>query len=230
MMSDLPLSIEELIRACVAGERRAWEEFIVRFDKLIAGVVFRTAEYWGCGSSESLKDMMQEVYAKLCENNCYLLRQFEARHDGSIYGYLKAITANEVHDRLRQLHSEKRGSGHVDTLESMRNEPVATHDGSQVAIEQQVLFKEIDELLKAHLPESTQERDRTIFWLRHRQGLTAREIASFPAIDLTAKGVESTMRRLEQLVRVVMAEAAGGVPSAGEKKDLEKDWGRGERI
>ena len=61
MMSDLPLSIEELIRACVAGERWAWEEFIVRFDKLIAGVVFRTAEYWGCGSSESLKDMMQEV-------------------------------------------------------------------------------------------------------------------------------------------------------------------------
>ncbi|HEV2960499.1 MAG TPA: sigma-70 family RNA polymerase sigma factor [Candidatus Angelobacter sp.] len=223
-MSILSLTTEELIRACVAGERRAWEEFILRYDKLIAGVVFRTAEYWGYASSESLKDMVQEVYAKLCENNCYLLRQFEARHDGAIYGYLKAIAANEVHDRLRQLHSEKRGSGHIDALESIKNEPVATHDGSQAAIEQQLLFKEIDDLLRAHLPQSTQERDRTIFWLRHRQGLTAREIASFPAIELSAKGVESTMRRLEQLVRAVMAEGGDRLPPRGEKKDLQKDW------
>jgi RNA polymerase sigma factor (sigma-70 family) len=223
-MSDLPLSIEELIRACVEGERGAWEEFIVRFDKLIAGVVFRAAECWGAGSRESLKDMTQEVYAKLCENSCYLLRQFEARHEGSIYGYLKAIAASEVHDRLRQLHSEKRGSGHIAALESIEIEPVASHDGSQAAIEQQLLFKEIDGLLQTHLPESTQERDRTIFWLRHRQGLTAREIASFPFIGLTAKGVESTIRRLEQLVRAVMAEGAGKQPSGSDKKDLEKDW------
>ncbi len=205
-MSSPPFSTEELIRACVAGQRGAWEEFIQRYDKLIAGVVVRTAEYWGIGASESLKDMVQDIYAKLCENNCYLLRQFEARHEGSIYGYLKAITANEVHDRLRQLHSEKRGRGHIDTLEAIKDEPSAADSGSPAAMEQQVLFKEIDDLLHAHLPESTRQRDRIIFWLRHRQGLTTKEIAGIPTIELTPKGVESTIRRLEQLLRAVLAE------------------------
>lgn len=223
-MSNPPLSTEELIHACVAGHRSAWEEFLLRYDKFIAGVVFRTAEFWGLGASESLKDMVQDIYAKLCENNCYLLRQFEARHEGSIYGYLKAITANEVHDRLRQLHSEKRGRGHIDALETIKDEPVATDAGSQATMEQRVLFKEIDDLLQAHLPESTQQRDRIIFWLRHRQGLTAKEIAAIPTIKLSPKGVESTIRRLEQLVRAAIAEGAEKLPAPGERKDLEKDW------
>lgn len=222
-MSNPRLSTEELIRSCIAGQREAWEEFILRYDRFIAGVVFRTAEYWGVAFSESLKDMAQDIYAKLCENNCYLLRQFEARHEGSIYGYLKAITANEVHDRLRRLHSEKRGRGHIDALENIQDEPASTDAGSQAAIEQQVLFKQIDDLLQAHLPEPTQQRDRMIFWLRHRQGLTAKEIAAIPAIALTPKGVESTIRRLEQLLRAAIAEGTEKPQSPGEQ-NMEKDW------
>jgi hypothetical protein len=42
--------------------------------------------------------------------------------------------------------------------------------------------------------------------------------------------VESTIRRLEQLVRAVMAEGADRAPFPGEKKDLEKDWVSRERI
>jgi RNA polymerase sigma factor (sigma-70 family) len=217
-MSNPPLSTEELIRACVAGERRAWEEFVLLYDKFIAGVVFRTAEYWGIGFTESLKDMVQDIYAKLCENHCYLLRQFEARHEGSIYGYLKAIAANEVHDRLRQLHSEKRGRGHIDALETIKDEPAVTEAGSQAAMEQQVLFKEIDDLLQSQLPESTQQRDRIIFWLRHRQGLTTKEIAAIPTIELSPKGVESTIRRLEQLVRAAMAEGIEKSQASGRKQ------------
>jgi RNA polymerase sigma factor (sigma-70 family) len=226
-MADLPMSTEELIRACVQGQRGAWEEFILRYDRLIVGVVIRTSDYWGADSDESIKDMVQEVYAKLCEDQCRLLKEFEFRHEGSIYGYLKAIAANEVHDRLRHLHSERRGSGQAGTsLELLQNQPIADRDGSQAAIEQQLLFNEIDDLLQTHLPESTQERDRTIFWLRHRQGLAAREIASQPSINLTAKGVESTLRRLEQLLRTALAERPGEQRLASSGDRPEKDWAR----
>lgn len=224
-MFDLPMSAEELIRACVQGKREAWEEFILRYDRLIVGVVIRTSSHWGVDSDESIKDIVQEVYAKLCEDQCRLLKDFEFRHEGSIYGYLKAITANEVHDRLRHLHSEKRGSGQTGaSIELLQSDLVAGRDGSQEAIEQQLLFHEIDGLLQTHLPASTQERDRTIFWLRHRQGLAAREIASLPFVNLTAKGVESTLRRLEQLLRTALAEKPieQGLASGGDR--AEKDW------
>jgi hypothetical protein len=48
-----------------------------------------------------------------------------------------------------------------------------------------------------------QERDRTIFWLRHRQGLTASEIAAIPSIGLTTEGVESVLLRLETMITVI---------------------------
>jgi DNA-directed RNA polymerase specialized sigma24 family protein len=45
------------------------------------------------------------------------------------------------------------------------------------------------------------ERDRTIFWLHYRQGLTATQIAAIPTLNLTVKGVESTLWRLKELVK-----------------------------
>jgi len=51
----------------------------------------------------------------------------------------------------------------------------------------------------------TLQRDRTIFWLYYRQGLTAKEIGALPSIGLSLKGVESTLHRLTQLVREHLA-------------------------
>ena len=53
---------------------------------------------------------------------------------------------------------------------------------------------------------NTADRDRTIFWLYYRQGLTTKAIATLPAIGLTIKGVESTLGRLTKMVRKRMVE------------------------
>ena len=45
------------------------------------------------------------------------------------------------------------------------------------------------------------ERDRTIFWLYYLQGLTAEEIAGLPTVELSAKGVESALRRITAWLR-----------------------------
>jgi DNA-directed RNA polymerase specialized sigma24 family protein len=49
------------------------------------------------------------------------------------------------------------------------------------------------------------ERDRRVFWLYYRVGLTANAIASLPAIGLSTKGVESTILRLTRLLRQELA-------------------------
>src|SRR5215469_13707506 len=63
--------------------------------------------------------------------------------------------------------------------------------GSQERVAFEVFLIEIDEQLKRCVNGPDQERDRMIFWLYFRQGMSTKEIASLPTIGLGAKGVGS---------------------------------------
>lgn len=56
--------------------------------------------------SFSLLARMAERASLLC-----VLRTFEFRQTDAIYGYLKTVTANIVHDHFKAAHALKRGSG-----------------------------------------------------------------------------------------------------------------------
>ncbi len=202
-MSYTSKSPGELIRACFsAGDALVWEEFIRRFHHLIAGVVLRTARHWGDASPQILDDLVQETYLKICADNCRLLRDFESRTPDAIYGFLKVVAANVVHDHFKSAHANKRGAGKdcepIDTIEIAASSARA---GSVDVVERQVLLKEIDDYLRTRELGVTGSRDRAIFWLYYRQGLTASAIAALPWIKLTTKGVESTILRLTAAVR-----------------------------
>jgi len=202
------LSPDALIQGCVNADVGAWEEFMRRYHRLIAGVVFRTTQKWGESSSPTMDDLIQETYLKLCADEYRLLRAYDPKHPDAIYGYLKVITANIVHDRFKALHSEKRGGDQiVEDLTILENRSGASEAfGSQHAMEREILLKEIDVHLNASLLGDTADRDRIIFWLYYRQGLTTKAIASLPAIGLTIKGVESTILRITKMVRTRMVE------------------------
>ena len=55
------------------------------------------------------------------------------------------------------------------------------------------------------------QRNREIFWLHYRAGLSARAIADLPEIGLTAKGVESVIMRVTKELRERLAEPKLGV-------------------
>jgi len=65
---------------------------------------------------------------------------------------------------------------------------------------QSALFAQLDRKLRS-APEVIRDRDRALFWLYYRQGLTAGEIAALPSAGLTAKGVESALRRVTGWLR-----------------------------
>jgi DNA-directed RNA polymerase specialized sigma subunit len=73
--------------------------------------------------------------------------------------------------------------------------------GSQEKIAFGVFLSEIDDHLKRSLTGPDQERDRMIFWLYFRQGMSTKEIASLPAIGLSAKGIGSVIERLKHGIR-----------------------------
>lgn len=206
------LSAAQLIRECARSpDAAAWEEFVHRFHRLIAGVVLRTAQRWGETSREALDDLIQETYLKLCADQCRLLREFEFQSPDSILGYLKVITANVVHDHFKAVHADKRGSGWVrddlSVTEARTNDASA---GSAVSMERAVLFREIDACLRRQETGRDLQRNRLIFWLYYRAGLSARAIASLPSIGLSTEGVESAILRLTRLVRMKLAEGRAG--------------------
>lgn len=217
---------DQLIRACVSGEStEAWQEFVRRFHRLIAAMVLRTSRRWGEITPEIIDDIVQDTYLKLCDDDCQMLREFAPRFDGSFCAYLKVVTANTAHDYFKARHATKRGSGRPsEDLSAALGADGQEGTGSQKRMERDILLRNVDELLRFRASGPSAERDRTIFWLYYRQGMTAQAIASLPFIELSTKGVESLIWRLTKLVQSELAEGvtAGRVKNgAGPEKGSE---------
>lgn len=202
MSPYLKLSAIELVKTCAGSKNeRAWMDFIARFQVVIAAAVLRTARKWCEPSPSLLDDLIQDTYLKLCENDHGLLRSFRPQHEDSIFGFLKVIAANVVHDYFKSAQAMKRGASRTGSLDPDYLEPkVATLDGFDL-VSHRLQLEQVNKILRQVTAGKDQERKCAIFWLRHQQGLTASEIAEIPSIGLTTEGVESVLMRLSVLIR-----------------------------
>jgi RNA polymerase sigma-70 factor (ECF subfamily) len=111
------------------------------------------------------------------------------------------VAASVANDYFRRLYSEKRG-GKVVTMPLVEDAGVfpaaSTHETARM--HRSVLLAQLDEKLRS-APQTISERDRSVFWLYYLQGLTAEEIARLSSAGLTAKGVESALRRVAKWLR-----------------------------
>jgi RNA polymerase sigma-70 factor (ECF subfamily) len=194
-------SLEQLVDLCKnRNNSEAWEELIFRTHRLIAAAVRSTLIRWGSMESSSVDDLVQEVYLKISANRGAGFWSFESRHPGAILGYLRATAVSVTHDYFKSLMAAKRGAGvrseGMDHVTALAQSAEASPD----VIEKQVLLRQIDDFLSGQ-----PVRDRVIFWLYYRQGLTASSIASVPWVKLTAKGVESAIMRITRAVRERLA-------------------------
>lgn len=204
-----------------------WTEFIRRFHPLISTVVLRTARQWGEPIPSLIDDLTQETYLKLCADNCRLLKNFRSQYPGAIFGFLKVVTANVVHDHFKASRAAKRGAGSffatLQDSESNETSPASASLGATSStVEQTILLGEIDRCLVEGVAPTELGRSRRIFWLYYRCGMSARAIAALPNIKLTTKGVESTILRMNRLVRKAFTRPAEG----NDPKDNESELGR----
>jgi RNA polymerase sigma-70 factor, ECF subfamily len=197
----------ELIRACaLSGSEAAWCELVMRFRKSVALAIIRVARNWGAVPQEMVDDLVQETFLKLAADRCARLYAFAQEHPEAVDLYVKTIAANVARDYLKRDSSLKRGSGHVaQLLETLEAKADLSSAGGMTAIEHSILLRQIDECLEESLEGATKARDRSIFWLYYKQGMTAGSIAQIPAVGLTVKGVESVLFRLMKLVRSKLA-------------------------
>lgn len=202
-MDYTAISAEDLVVACAEPQNdAAWIEFVRRFQPLIASVVLRISGQWGKVSPQEVDDLIQETYLKLCEDRARLLRNFKAVHQDAIYGYIKVFAANLAHDHFKVTHSQKRGGGKIPvSIEGVDSCQMSATRSTEKVLERELLIKQIDACLRTVVAGPSSERDRKIFWLYYRVGLAASAIAALPTIDLTTKGVETTLLRLTRHVR-----------------------------
>jgi len=202
-MNRYPATVNELAKACAHSTDAAeWREFLRRCAPLVSLVAVRVCRMWMNRTQPAMvDDIVQEVFLKLCEQDRRILRSFEPRGEDSFLGLLRIVTTSVGNDYFRRHNSAKRGGKVVTmSLEDDSGPSTATGARQTARTEQTVLLAQLDHKL-AEAPGELAGRDREIFWLYYRQGFTAEEIAALPATGLTAKGVESALRRIAGWLR-----------------------------
>ncbi len=202
-MNRYPATVNELAKACAHSTDAAeWREFLRRCAPLVSLVAVRVCRMWLNRTQPAMvDDIVQEVFLKLCEQDRRILRTFEPRGEDSFLGLLRIVTTSVGNDYFRRHNSAKRGGKVVTmSLEDDSGPSTATGARQTARTERTVLLAQLDRKL-AEAPGELAGRDREIFWLYYRQGFTAEEIAAVPATGLTAKGVESALRRIAGWLR-----------------------------
>ena len=187
---------------CDAGNLSAWNEFVARYQNPIALAVRRKARKFGILSPEVVDDLVQDIFMRLCADNCNILRKFVPKEPESIVGYLIVVARNVAHDHFRATLAQRVGGDihHIDAEDGDLDFIAASYDPEQ-SVERNLRMREIDSALKAFMPDPVTERDYTIFQMYFQQGFTAKEIGGIRTFSLTIKGVEASIHRSVKLLR-----------------------------
>jgi RNA polymerase sigma-70 factor (ECF subfamily) len=207
------LTIEQLIEECIKRPcTEARGELIRRVQPVIAKVALRACHDWSVTAPDVIEDRVQDVFAKIFADDYALLRRFKSRHENAFYGYIKVVTVNLVYDYFRKIKPIDEKTEPLDDAFAQAQK-VRDRD----SVENQIFFKQVDAILRQRGNGPEQEKERAIFWLYYRHGMTAKEIASIPDM-MTVKGVESCIFRLTAYVKqcVLKEKAANkqtGIPA-----------------
>ncbi len=93
-----------LIRNCIAGDKKSWDQLVEKFGRLIYDSIIRTLRKFGRQvRQEDLEDLHQNFFTDLLDNDHKVLKQFEGRNGCSLASYLRVIAVRKTIDYLRAL-------------------------------------------------------------------------------------------------------------------------------
>jgi RNA polymerase sigma-70 factor, ECF subfamily len=182
------LTGEELLRVCAdLRDAVAWDEFIRRFHTAIYRVVLRTGRRYAQFHPGLCDDLVQETYLRLAAHEAKALREFVPRHAGSAFCYVQVIAIRVTLDGCKRKDFR--------CIQELPPDPpdIAAPDKAEWL----AMKAEIADFLR----KQASARDCQIFGFHFLQGMTAKEIAAIPGMELTVKGVESALARLKRLIQ-----------------------------
>lgn len=100
MLSDRRKHDLDLVQRLIDGDTEAWERFVDEFSSAIFGAVINTLRRSGHGPDDS-NDVAQDVFVRLCKDDCRLLKQFDPKRAG-LKTWLGVIASSVTIDHLRK--------------------------------------------------------------------------------------------------------------------------------
>jgi RNA polymerase sigma-70 factor (ECF subfamily) len=186
-----------------------WEEFVANMRGVIHAAILRTMRQWCAPDYQLADDLVQDVYVRLHKDDSAVLRRFRGERPESLAAYLRTVAASVTVDHKRKMLAKKNDEDkRQESIDDVQNS-VASPEAPEEVIQRRILFREIDECLR--IRKKVQDRDRSIFWLYYRQGFTSEAISRLAGLNLTSKGVESTIKRLIAMVKDCVSRAGDPV-------------------
>lgn len=208
-------SAAELIKVCgSADDQSNWIEFVRHFHRRILAYILRERRAFGMQTDEAnaVSDLSQEVYVRLLANDRRALKEFQGTTDIAAYAYIGCIVRSVVSDHLRRESRQKRSVPLVSLDEELEREGLSLayllKAGDETLPDEMTDEKHLPQRLRGLLSRALEGknavRDSLIFQMHVLNGLTAREIADLPTLNITQANVEIIIRRTREKLRELL--------------------------
>ena len=185
---------DELIRAAQKGDRSAFDSLVRRYDRSVLRLALHML-----GNEQDAQDVHQDAFIKAYRH----LSNF--RFECSFYTWLYRIVTNLCLDQLRRRKSRREdpstvddGSGEsIDLLANLTDGRASANPARELE------RKGMNEAIQSALAELT-PRERTVFELKHYQGLKLRTIGEM--LSTTEETAKNTLFRATRKLRARLAD------------------------
>jgi RNA polymerase sigma-70 factor (ECF subfamily) len=171
---------QALVERCRKGDREAFTELVVRYQRPIYNAAF-----WILRSADDASDIAQAVFLKVAEN----LDEFDSQR--RFFSWIYRIAVNESLNLLRR-------NGHEEWLDDEIDLPAADSANPETRAGEAERSRHIQRALM-----SLSSNDRTVLTLRHFSECSYQEIAGI--LDIDEKTVKSRLfearHRLRQALK-----------------------------
>ena len=185
---------DELIREAQKGQRAAFDALVRRYDQSVLRLALHML-----GNEQDAQDVHQEAFIKAYRH----LGNF--RFECSFYTWLYRIVTNLCLDQLRRRKSRREDPATVldasgdemDLMANISDERAMANPGRE--LDRKVMSERINEALSKLTP-----RERTVFELKHYQGLKLRTIGEM--LSTTEETAKNTLFRATRKLRANLSE------------------------
>jgi RNA polymerase sigma factor (sigma-70 family) len=191
---------EKLVELCCrSGAAGEWSEFFRRFRPVLASAIQGKLQVRGRAAPEDVDECIQQTFLRLCDRDYHALRLVARVEPAAIRAYLRTMASHIAIDHARKVRPET-------DLDDLSGSERSCSDNS-------VLVNQLFGLLENCVGEDP-DRNRLIFKLYYRTGLTSANIAKLPGLGLSQKGVETRLYRLSKCIRKQVAEGKSGAATS----------------
>jgi len=185
---------DELIRAAQKGDRSAFDTLVRRYDRSVLRLALHML-----GNEQDAQDVHQDAFIKAYRH----LSNF--RFECSFYTWLYRIVTNLCLDQLRRRKSRREdpsttldaGGEEMDLMANLTDGRASANPARE--LERKVMNEAIQSALDELTP-----RERTVFELKHYQGLKLRTIGEM--LSTTEETAKNTLFRATRKLRARLAE------------------------